>query len=202
MTQACRKQTGFTLIEMLVTLALMALISILAWRALDQTERTSRSLQVSANETLTLARALDQIESDILSHAYFEPFRQTGSNDSGIALATTLPIALQWHDSTLTILRTDASGSLSRTSWLHANNGLQRVTGLLHAAGTAAATEDVSQTALSRIEGFSVRAWIPGHGWMLPDAAPAGIRATGLEVIIRRSERNGAQVYRKVMLLP
>src|SRR3546814_14883872 len=62
MRRARSAQQGFTLIEVLVALALMALLSLISWRALDSVERSSERLQASSDDTLALVRVLGQIE--------------------------------------------------------------------------------------------------------------------------------------------
>ncbi|MGB6105969.1 MAG: prepilin-type N-terminal cleavage/methylation domain-containing protein, partial [Pusillimonas sp.] len=72
-------QRGFTLIEVLVALALMALLSIISWRALDLVERSSNRLNASADDTLALLRVLGQIESDVSQSASADILPQAAS---------------------------------------------------------------------------------------------------------------------------
>src|SRR5690606_9853786 len=69
MMNATDAQQGFTLIEVLVALTLMALISLISWRGLETVQHTGERLDERAEETLSLLRALSQIERDILLHA-------------------------------------------------------------------------------------------------------------------------------------
>src|SRR3546814_16682424 len=61
-------QQGFTLIEVLVALVLMALVSLISWRALETVRYTGERLDDRAEEPLSLMRVLGQIQRDILLH--------------------------------------------------------------------------------------------------------------------------------------
>lgn len=51
-------QKGFTLIEVMVAIMLMALVSLIAWRGLDSVTRADQHLQASTEQTEALLRAL------------------------------------------------------------------------------------------------------------------------------------------------
>ena len=57
--------SGFTLIELLVAIALMALMTVLAWRGLDGIARSREQLQQRADEVQTLQAALSQWGADL-----------------------------------------------------------------------------------------------------------------------------------------
>ena len=61
-TSACR---GFTLIEVLVAISVMALMSLMAWRGLDGMLRTQSSLQTRSDEVRTLQAGLAQWQTDL-----------------------------------------------------------------------------------------------------------------------------------------
>ena len=61
-TGACR---GFTLIEVLVAISVMALMSLMAWRGLDGMLRTQSSLQTRSDEVRTLQTGLAQWQTDL-----------------------------------------------------------------------------------------------------------------------------------------
>ena len=50
-------QRGFTLIEVMVAIMLMALVSMIAWRGLDSVTRADQHLQASTEQTEVLLRA-------------------------------------------------------------------------------------------------------------------------------------------------
>ena len=56
---------GFTLIEVLVAIGVMALMSLMAWRGLDGMLRTQSSLQARSDEVRTLQAGLAQWQTDL-----------------------------------------------------------------------------------------------------------------------------------------
>jgi general secretion pathway protein J len=56
---------GFTLIEVLVAISVMALMSLMAWRGLDGMLRTQSSLQTRSDEIRTLQAGLTQWQTDL-----------------------------------------------------------------------------------------------------------------------------------------
>ncbi|PUE34396.1 general secretion pathway protein GspJ [Limnohabitans sp. Jir72] len=60
-----RARQGFTLIEVLVAISIMALMSLMAWRGLDGMLRTQNSLQKRSDEIRTLQAGLAQWQTDL-----------------------------------------------------------------------------------------------------------------------------------------
>lgn len=60
-----RKSLGFTLVEMLVAIAIMALMAVLSWRGLDGMSRAQQQLQSRADDALTLQVGLAQWRTDL-----------------------------------------------------------------------------------------------------------------------------------------
>jgi general secretion pathway protein J len=60
-----RPEQGFTLIEVLVAISVMALMSLMVWRGLDGMLRTQSSLQTRADEVRTLQAGLAQWQTDL-----------------------------------------------------------------------------------------------------------------------------------------
>ena len=66
----CRaRQSAFTLIEMLVAIALLALVAVLCWRGLDATIRTREDVVAHLARTRNLARYFSQLQFDTLNMA-------------------------------------------------------------------------------------------------------------------------------------
>ncbi|NYT83140.1 prepilin-type N-terminal cleavage/methylation domain-containing protein [Alcaligenaceae bacterium] len=197
MTEALIEQRGFTLVEILIALALMALLSILSWQALDVTARSNEQLNASADDTLALVRVLGQIESDISRHADEGILPSAGSAANGVML----PAGIRWTDPVLTVVRSANNGAWQQVAWVKAGDTLRR------AVGPAANVLPLPETGpgevvLEQVQGFVVRAWIPGQGWSSLNSTETRIAATGLEVVIERRHGDIDEAYRKVVLLP
>lgn len=65
-------QHGFTLIEVMVAIMLMAIVSLIAWRGLDSVSRADSHLQSSTEQTQALLRTLNQLERDLALRASIE----------------------------------------------------------------------------------------------------------------------------------
>jgi len=60
-----KKARGFTLIEVLVAISVMALMSLMAWRGLDGMLRSQSSLQSRSDEIRSLQAGLAQWQTDL-----------------------------------------------------------------------------------------------------------------------------------------
>ena len=61
----CRRSAGFTLVEVLVAMVVMALMSLMAWQGVDGIARTRESNQVRLEQTLRLETVVAQWEQDL-----------------------------------------------------------------------------------------------------------------------------------------
>ncbi|WP_175597894.1 PulJ/GspJ family protein, partial [Pseudomonas aeruginosa] len=197
---------GFTLIEVMVAIMLMAIVSLMAWRGLDSIARASAHLEDSTEQGAALLRALNQLERDIALHSAIreetglpsgdEPIRASDSLPPGLALKRLSEIPLR-----LDIVRasTEPGAPLQRVRWWRQGKVLYRAASpsgdrlpLPPLAERVAVLDDVSR--------FEIRAWVPGKGWTrLP--ARSKVRASGLEISLARVTRNGVERYRRVVAL-
>ncbi|RQR64741.1 prepilin-type N-terminal cleavage/methylation domain-containing protein [Burkholderia sp. Bp9125] len=65
--RAQRRARGFTLIEMLVAIALLAVIALLSWRGLDATIRGRDGIASNLTQTRLLGRYFSQLQFDLLN---------------------------------------------------------------------------------------------------------------------------------------
>lgn len=61
------RRPGFTLVEVLVALLIMAVIATIGWRGIDSMARTRELAQESAEKTLRLSAIVGQLEADLLA---------------------------------------------------------------------------------------------------------------------------------------
>jgi len=176
MKHACRVQQGFTLIEVLVALTLMALVSLISWRGLDAVQRTGERLDERAEETLSMVRALGQIERDLLLHAGADVLpdslsaaTQAATGSAGVS--GRMPPGIAWdRDAGLSLVRAAGDGLWQQLRWYLKDGALIRAVGapsyLLPLP--AAETEVV---VLEHVKGLSVKMWQAGRGWVEPPSA-------------------------------
>lgn len=89
-----RSPRGFTLIELMVAIAAMALLALMSWRGLDGMTRAQAVTQARGDAVLTLQTTLSQWATDL---------------DATISLAQLEPI--DWNGSVLRITRRSGDGS-------------------------------------------------------------------------------------------
>lgn len=218
MGAAPTRQAGFTLIEVLIAIVLMAVVSMICWRALDNVTRTSAHLDQSTEQSRALLRAMQQFELDIAERATVElpdaPARQDGSapalDADGMPMPEQLlPVALTtWRQAQapfrIEIVRAaqDAPGQWQRVYWWRERNTLYRATAQPGSDFPLPAPDTADAVALlDDVQTFEVRAWRPGAGWTrLPDASRSA-PATGLEMTLVQRTARGDAAYRRVLPL-
>lgn len=213
---------GFTLVEVMIAITIMAVLSVMAWRGLDSVSRANTMLEQRTEDMARLLRALDQLERDLALRATTELPSSTSdapqaaaantANTAPLAAAELLPASLQVRRQAglpffIEIVRAApaAPGRWQRVQWW------QRGAVLYRAAGPAAASfplpapdAAVRVAVLDDLAMSRVRAWEPGQGWRnLPAAAPARSPATGLELVfdIRAAGNGDLRTFRRVVAL-
>lgn len=218
-----RSEQGFTLIEVMIAIALMALVSLLSWKGLEQVSNARDWLGEEAADQAVVLRTAGQIERD-LNRAYAgAPAGTTSSNGaasgnsgtsgqgnvsrSGAAANSTtlLPPGIDITQSSgqmlLNLVRaTPDSGMWQRVLWRLRPDGLWRY------SGTPAASYPLPEPTegvliMPAVSKFDVRVWLTGQGWINPQQ-PATTRASGLEIAIERDRGNRKERFTRVVVLP
>jgi len=219
-----RTASGFTLIEVMIAIVIMAVLSLIAWRGLDSMSRANVQLEARTQETAQLMRALQQMQRDFTWRTTVElpsvaaqaPPEEgasppAASGGKGQASARLLPVGMevQRPNQTPFLIELVRAAPAAPGHWQRVRWWLQSGT-LYRAAGPAAAEYPIPPpqpadrvAVLENINAFEVRAWEPEQGWRrLPAAGAARFPASGLEITLGAGPRTGAQLkYRQVIAL-
>jgi len=96
---------GFTLVEVLIALAILALMAVLTWRGIDGMARAQAQTRQITNDTLALQAGLTQWRADLNAIAYWPAPATTGNVNTA---PLTVARSLAWNGGTLLLTRTDA----------------------------------------------------------------------------------------------
>lgn len=194
-------QAGFTLIEVLVALALMALVSLMAWRGLASVSSARDWIEQEAEDTDAIVRTLGQMGRDV-EVSYTGPGFEPAGKDALVLTSGLRLLRRASGGNTLELLRPDPDGNglWQRVQWQVRADGLWRASGpSAPRSPLPAATDGVRL--LPGVRVMSVRAWIPGTGWV--DATASFATApTGIEIMLERGAANAPQRYTRILELP
>lgn len=192
-----RSQHGFTLIEVMVAIMLMAVVSLIAWRGLDSVTRADQHLQASTEQTEVLLRALNQMQRDISLRASVELTAPDAPQDTGLAAITV-------HSSDSKGFRLDvirsapvAGDGLQRVRWWLKGDALYRAAAPTRDRYPLPAAKD-GLVVLTGVSDVQVRVWEPDKGWR----QLSGNRREdplGLEISLVRQTPQGVETYRQVV---
>ncbi|KAE9646614.1 prepilin-type N-terminal cleavage/methylation domain-containing protein [Pseudomonas sp. PB106] len=197
-----KNQHGFTLIEVMVAILLMAVVSLIAWRGLDSVTRADGHLQASGEQSDSLLRALNQLQRDVEMRAGIELTepKKVGVDDEPV----TAPPAVTVRSSDskgfrLDVIRTaaDQPGALQRVRWWVKGDTLYRAVAEARSRyPLPAPTAGVA--VLDGVSDVQVRVWEVDKGWR----QLSGNRREdplGLEIRLSRETAQGVERYRQVI---
>ena len=192
-----KSQQGFTLIEVMVAIMLMALVSVIAWRGLDSVTRADQHLQASTEQTEGLLRALNQMQRDISLRASVELAEPGTAKDAGLAAVT-----VRSSDSKgfrLEVIRSaPAMGDgLQRVRWWLKGDSLYRAAAPARDRFPLPAAKD-GVVVLAGVSDVQVRVWDKDKGWRQLSGNKRE-EPLGLEISLVRQTPQGGERYRQVV---
>lgn len=192
-----KSQQGFTLIEVMVAIMLMALVSVIAWRGLDSVTRADQHLQASTEQTEGLLRALKQMQRDISLRASVELAEPGTAKDAGLAAVT-----VRSSDSKgfrLEVIRSaPATGDgLQRVRWWLKGDSLYRAAAPARDRFPLPAAKD-GVVVLAGVSDVQVRVWDKDKGWRQLSGNKRE-EPLGLEISLVRQTPQGVERYRQVV---
>lgn len=217
------RQSGFSLIEVMIAIMIMAVISLIAWRGLDSMTRANTHMQVRGEENARLMRTLQQLEHDLtwrtttelpssamdMPEQGAEPTPPAQADGRQTPLVSLLPVGMDVRRLNqvplqLELVRaaTAAPGQWQRVRWWLQSGTLYRAAGQPTNSYPLPAPKTADRVAvLEGIASFNIRAWEPQQGWrQLPAAGRAQAPASGLEIRLgTRRSAGPVTYYRRVL---
>ncbi|MEP7157071.1 MAG: type II secretion system minor pseudopilin GspJ [Betaproteobacteria bacterium] len=109
MTRAANKQAAFTLVELLIALAIFAIMALMSYRALDSVFQTRQHLNVETARLRDVALLFARLDDDFATLLDRRPRNADNLLDDALRLTALLPGA---NDATLVFTRSGFAGSI------------------------------------------------------------------------------------------
>jgi general secretion pathway protein J len=201
-----RLAVGFTLLELLIAISVLATVSIIAWRGLDSLVSTRARLEPEGEQVRALLTAFGQLDRDFAQTINPTLFAYTTSPVSVLTIG---------GQPALSIMRTapteaEQPTALQVVGYRVEDGYLVRSASRPMRGRGAIAAEDITSVRLfDRVKAMRIRIWRDGQGWADPlesgttnpppiPGQSTSLAPPGIEVTI---ERNDGKEYRKVLLV-
>lgn len=188
---------GFTLLELLVAVALLSVLAVLSWRGMDSVLSARERIVESSDELRALSIAFAQLEQDVRASW---PVALLGLEEPAIAFTAR---GEPMRGEVALVRETSASQPLQLQRVRYRLNGQRFERGFAPwTPSTADPAQPVSeqplvwQPLLVGVDEVQFRAWVPSRGWTSAAALTGNAtaaRVSGLELTI---VRNGERIVR------
>jgi general secretion pathway protein J len=189
-----RRSAGFTLVELLVAIWIMAVVAVISWRGLSSLVNTRDRLGPEADEVRGMLTSFGQMERD-LAHAV----------NPAVAPLPSAPVWVPIVDGapSLQLLRfseplPDGSSAIQLVGYIVVDGALLRQSSApMGSAQDALNAAPTTVRLLTGVASMQVRLWRINEGWVVP--APTDVAATaGVEVVLTRTDGTS---LRRVLLV-
>jgi len=198
--------SGFTLLELLVAISVLAIVSVIAWRGLDTLVVTRERLEPAGDETRALLTAFGQLERDLAQVVNLTLFA-TGINP--------VQVVRVGNEPALAVMRIapeapDGVTAMQTIGYRVTDGVLLRSAGPPQRSHAAVSAERLSHARLlADVRSIKLRVWREGQGWidpLNPDTTAAPPPATGATIIVPPGieltvERTDGKIFRRVLLV-
>lgn len=209
-----RTQAGFTLIEVMVAISLMAIVAIMSWRGLESVSKAGERIDASAADTESVLRSVGQLARDVMLRAPAGVLPLPPVPTGVVAPTAVLPASLsvsKRRDGSLELDVVRAAigepGNWQRVAWSVDDGVLRRRIGLaanvLPLPSVDAAvdpTRNPVADVMRDVQMMSLRAWVPQRGWVALPTTDGAVPATGMEIAIVRTGPAGPETFRQVLV--
>jgi len=181
------RRRGFTLLELLVAVSILALIAVVAWRGLSALTATRERLEPQSDEVHALLAGLGQIERDLA---------QVPTNARLFALPTqALRVMAIEGSPTLQILRLarspdGSSAAAVQIVFYRVRDGhLERQSTAAQRFYSASGAATMDAVALvPGVDAMQIRVWRSNVGWITPGSDADAASTVGVEVRLQRHD--------------
>ncbi len=159
--RAPRRAAGFTLIEMLVAIALLAVVAVLSYRGLDQMIRARESLTSHMNDERALSQLFAQVNIDLRNAARDDEVGQPPVRVGGGVLQIVRNMRLPGAAPRLQVIRYRERNHVIVRQASPAISTVGQLRGNLNGSSDGWSSIDLA----AGVEGFGSQAWVPDHGF-------------------------------------
>jgi len=158
-----RLSAGFTLIELMIAMAILAVVALLSWRGLDQVARGRDTLSRAMESERALSQLYDQMRSDVEQTVRDDEISAAPIRFGPVSLQIVRALRLPGQTTRLEVIRYQLQdGHVVR----YASPSIETVGQLRAALAPDASAADWS--AVDLVEGvtdFNIRLYVPSSGW-------------------------------------